>query len=83
MLPALRQINRSPGLEPVSRLGSMRESEHVINNTSGLWPSASVPNKSLCFGYMFWRKFNTPFTIFSTVDGSYKERVKLRILKSL
>ena len=39
MLPALRRMNSSPGSVCVSKLGSMRESEHVMNSACGFWPS--------------------------------------------
>ena len=38
MLPALRRMNSSPGSVWVSRFGSMRESEQVMNSASGFWP---------------------------------------------
>lgn len=41
MLPALRRMNRSPGLDLVNRLGSMRESEQVMNSVSGFCPLAN------------------------------------------
>src|SRR5690554_7476735 len=34
-LPTLRKINKSPGSEPVTIFGSIRESEQVINKVSG------------------------------------------------
>src|SRR5690554_290889 len=66
-LPTLRKINKSPGSEPVTKLGSMRESEQVINKVSGDWPSLiKCSNRSLRCGYILRLKLMTPRIIFST-----------------
>ena len=50
MLPALRQMNSSPGSVCVIIAVSMRESEHVMNSASGDWPLLSFSNSSFFSG---------------------------------
>ena len=47
MLPTLRTMNSSPGPAEVIRVGTTRESEHVMNKVSGRCPFSVSVWKSL------------------------------------